>query len=166
MSRPRWHQRWKPASSGRWPDPVNDLKNRLGLSSQVLARALRDLERDGLIDRRVYAEVPVRVEYSPTPLGAARYYEEGCLPYAPGLADALRHDLGLHGRERLLDVGCGPGTIARLLAPLFEAVVGLDPDPGMLAEAARLGAEAALPQRPGCKNGLRPCLRAWDSFGS
>jgi SAM-dependent methyltransferase len=78
--------------------------------------------------------------------GAARYYEEGRLPYAPGLADALRHDLGLHGRGRLLDVGCGPGTIARRLAPLFEAVVGLDPDPGMLAEAARLGAAAGLPQ--------------------
>ena len=51
------------------PTRFNDLKNRLGVSSQVLARALRDLERDGLIDRRVYAEVPVRVEYSLTALG-------------------------------------------------------------------------------------------------
>jgi DNA-binding HxlR family transcriptional regulator len=51
------------------PTRFNDLKNHLGVSSQVLARALRDLERDGLIDRRVYAEVPVRVEYSLTPLG-------------------------------------------------------------------------------------------------
>jgi SAM-dependent methyltransferase len=76
--------------------------------------------------------------------GAARYYEEGRLPYAPGLADVLRHELGLDGRGRLLDVGCGPGTIARRLAPLFEAVVGLDPDPGMLAEAARLGAAAGI----------------------
>jgi SAM-dependent methyltransferase len=72
--------------------------------------------------------------------GAARYYEAGRLPYAPGLADALAGELGLDGRGRLLDVGCGPGTIARRLAPLFEAVVGLDPDPGMLAEAARLAA--------------------------
>jgi SAM-dependent methyltransferase len=68
------------------------------------------------------------------------------LPYAPGLADALADDLGLDGRGRLLDVGCGPGTIARRLAPLFEAVVGLDPDPGMLAEAARLAAAAGIVQ--------------------
>lgn len=72
--------------------------------------------------------------------GAAGHYEQGRLPYAPGLADALKRDLGLDGRGRLLDVGCGPGTVARRLAPLFEAVVGLDPDPGMLAEAARLAA--------------------------
>jgi DNA-binding HxlR family transcriptional regulator len=53
------------------PTRFNDLKNRLGVSSQVLARALRDLERDGLIDRRVYAEVPTRVEYSLTALGGS-----------------------------------------------------------------------------------------------
>jgi SAM-dependent methyltransferase len=76
--------------------------------------------------------------------GAAGYYEQGRLPYAPGLADALAHDLGLDGRGRLLDVGCGPGTVARRLAPLFEAVVGLDPDPGMLAEAARLAASEGV----------------------
>jgi DNA-binding HxlR family transcriptional regulator len=51
------------------PTRFNDLKNRLGVSSQVLARVLRDLERDGLINRRVYAEVPARVEYSLTTLG-------------------------------------------------------------------------------------------------
>jgi DNA-binding HxlR family transcriptional regulator len=51
------------------PTRFNDLKKRLGISSQVLARVLRELERDGLIDRRMYAEVPVRVEYSLTRLG-------------------------------------------------------------------------------------------------
>jgi len=56
------------------------------------------------------------------------------------------HDLGLDGHGRLLDVGCGPGTIARRLAPLFEAVTGLDPDPEMLAEAARLSAAEGIPQ--------------------
>jgi DNA-binding Lrp family transcriptional regulator len=48
----------------------NDLEARLGLSSQVLTRVLRQLERDGLIKRQLYAQVPVRVEYSLTPLGA------------------------------------------------------------------------------------------------
>src|SRR5262245_8554986 len=41
----------------------------------------------------------------------------------------------------MLDVGCGPGTVARRLAHLFQAVVGLDPDPGMLDEAERLASE-------------------------
>jgi len=76
--------------------------------------------------------------------GTAEYYEEGRFPYAPGLGDALARDLGLDGRGRLLDVGCGPGTVARRLAPLFEAIVGLDPDPGMLAEAARLAAAEGI----------------------
>ncbi len=37
-----------------------------GISNTVLAGALRELERDGLVTRREYLEVPVRVEYSPT----------------------------------------------------------------------------------------------------
>ena len=35
-------------------------------SNTVLASALRELERDGLVTRQEYLEVPVRVEYSPT----------------------------------------------------------------------------------------------------
>jgi ubiquinone/menaquinone biosynthesis C-methylase UbiE len=72
--------------------------------------------------------------------GAASYYEQGRLPYAPGLADALARGLALDGQGRLLDVGCGPGTVTLVLAPLFEAVVGLDPDPEMLAFASRAAA--------------------------
>lgn len=75
--------------------------------------------------------------------GAAEYYERGRLPYAPGLADSVAGQLDLDGHGRLLDVGCGPGTVALLLAPRFEAVVGLDPDADMLerasASAVRLG---------------------------
>jgi ubiquinone/menaquinone biosynthesis C-methylase UbiE len=69
--------------------------------------------------------------------GAAAYYQQGRLPYAPGLADAFARSLGLDGRGRLLDVGCGPGTVTLRLAPLFEAVVGLDPDAEMLVQASR-----------------------------
>jgi diadenosine tetraphosphate (Ap4A) HIT family hydrolase/ubiquinone/menaquinone biosynthesis C-methylase UbiE len=75
--------------------------------------------------------------------GTAGYYEQGRLPYAPGLADAFARSLALDGQGRLLDVGCGPGTVTLRLAPLFEAVVGLDPDPGMLARASRAAAGRA-----------------------
>lgn len=76
--------------------------------------------------------------------GAAEYYEQGRLPYAPGLADALAQSLGLDGRGRLLDVGCGPGTVTLRLAPLFDAAVGLDPDPNMLAVASRMATERGI----------------------
>ncbi|MGW3076294.1 MULTISPECIES: class I SAM-dependent methyltransferase [unclassified Kitasatospora] len=72
--------------------------------------------------------------------GTAAHYTRGRLPYAPGLAEALGEELGLDGRGRLLDVGCGPGTLALGLAHLFGEVVGVDPDAGMIAEARRVGA--------------------------
>jgi DNA-binding HxlR family transcriptional regulator len=40
-----------------------------GVSKKVMTGSLRALERDGLVARKIEAEVPVRVEYSLTPLG-------------------------------------------------------------------------------------------------
>ena len=47
-----------------------ELKKSIGTVSQkVLAAQLRDMERNGLVNRKVYPEVPPRVEYSLTELG-------------------------------------------------------------------------------------------------
>ncbi|AQT79413.1 transcriptional regulator [Mycolicibacterium litorale] len=40
-----------------------------GISERVLAKQLRELEADGIVERRVFAEVPPRVEYSLTEYG-------------------------------------------------------------------------------------------------
>lgn len=76
--------------------------------------------------------------------GTARYYEQGRLPYAPGLPDAFTSAIGADGSGRLLDVGCGPGRMALLVAGHYRAVVGLDSDADMLAEARHLAEERAI----------------------
>ncbi|MBR4697716.1 MAG: helix-turn-helix transcriptional regulator [Candidatus Methanomethylophilaceae archaeon] len=40
-----------------------------GISQKVLTQKLREMESDNLLERRVYAEVPPKVEYSLTELG-------------------------------------------------------------------------------------------------
>lgn len=53
------------------PVRFNALKRRLqGISQKMLGHTLKQLERNGLVDRRAFATVPVTVEYSLTPLGA------------------------------------------------------------------------------------------------
>lgn len=71
--------------TGGTPRRFNELRRAIeGISQKMLTQSLRDLERDGLIARTVYAEVPPRVEYALTPLG-----ETLCLPIA-GLGEWAR----------------------------------------------------------------------------
>jgi SAM-dependent methyltransferase len=85
------------------------------------------------------------VDYDPTQFrGAARYYRQGRPPYSAKLGEVLARELGLDGSGHLLDVGSGPGTVGLLLAPLFESVTLLEPDPEMLAEARTCAAAERL----------------------
>ncbi|KXL46752.1 hypothetical protein M433DRAFT_173668 [Acidomyces richmondensis BFW] len=56
--------------------------------------------------------------------------------YPPSLYNAI---LAYHrGPRRLcLDLGCGPGTVSRALAPHFSRVIGTDPSPNMITQARK-----------------------------
>lgn len=52
------------------PVRFTELRERIGgVAPKVLTQTLRRLERDGILDRTVYAEVPPRVEYKLTKVG-------------------------------------------------------------------------------------------------
>ncbi len=52
------------------PDRFNSIKSRVeGISQRMLTQTLRDLERDGFVNRKVYPEVPVKVVYKLTAMG-------------------------------------------------------------------------------------------------
>ncbi|WP_137391705.1 winged helix-turn-helix transcriptional regulator [Rhodoligotrophos defluvii] len=54
------------------PVRFGELRRRMpGISEKMLIQQLRELEADGLVHREVFHQVPPRVEYSVTPLGAS-----------------------------------------------------------------------------------------------
>ncbi|MDG1076372.1 MAG: helix-turn-helix domain-containing protein [Planktotalea sp.] len=47
----------------------NELKRNLGISQRMLSLTLKELERDGLVNRTYYPTIPPKVEYNLTELG-------------------------------------------------------------------------------------------------
>jgi len=71
-----------------------------GVTAQVLTRSLRDLQRDGIVARRYFPEVPPRVEYALTDLGLTMCGPVNAVrAWAEKYADAIQaaraaHDAG------------------------------------------------------------------------
>lgn len=110
---------------------------------------------DSPLNRRLGRTMPEDWSWDETLFaGTAEFYARGRVPYPAELQRVFVGALGVDGAGRLLDVGCGPGTVALILAPFFREVVGVDADRGMIAEATRVSGELRL------KNVSWVCMRA------
>ena len=88
---------------------------------------------------------------------AAAHYLAGRPGYAPRLIRRVAELCTLGAADRVLDLGCGPGQLAKALAPFVGAVVGIDPEPEMLRLAER-DAPANVQFLEGSSYGLEPDL--------
>ncbi|MFD1147389.1 class I SAM-dependent methyltransferase [Saccharothrix hoggarensis] len=74
----------------------------------------------------------------------ADYYHRYRRGYPPEAIDAVAGAFGLTADDTAVDLGCGTGQLALPLAARLRAVVGVDPEPDMLAHARRAAAEQGL----------------------
>jgi len=72
--------------------------------------------------------------------GTAKYYSQFRAPYARAAFDFIVETNELSEKARVLDLGCGPGSIAIPLSCTVAEVVAIDPDGEMIAEGRRLAA--------------------------
>lgn len=93
------------------------------------------------------AYVPVAAEksFSSYTQDQGASYAQNRPGYHPSLYQTIiDHHTATGGQlNTLLDVGCGPGTAARALAPHFAHAIGLDPSAGMINNARSLAGAAA-----------------------
>jgi DNA-binding HxlR family transcriptional regulator len=79
------------------PLRFTELRDGIGrVAPKVLTQTLRRLERDGLLTREVFAEVPPRVEYTLTPMGRSLIspisaVTEWAETHMPAISQAQQH---------------------------------------------------------------------------
>ncbi len=76
--------------------------------------------------------------------GAAEDYVRFRPPYAPEAIEHVIVAFGLGRADRVLDLGCGPGTLTLPFAAVAGEVVAMDPDAGMLTEGRRQALAAGV----------------------
>lgn len=53
------------------PKRFNEIESSLPISGRLLSERLKELEKEGIVERTVFSEVPIRVEYNLTDKGLA-----------------------------------------------------------------------------------------------
>lgn len=91
---------------------------------------------------------------------SARFYLTGRPAYAQRAIDRVAERVSLTPGSGVLDLGCGPGQLAVAFAHYSDHVLGLDPEPQMLAVAAELAGAHGVAVRfaQGSSFDLRPEL--------
>jgi ubiquinone/menaquinone biosynthesis C-methylase UbiE len=74
----------------------------------------------------------------------ARTYAARREPYPPAFFAAVAKALKLEGHEALIDLGTGPGLLALGFAPYVGRILGVDPEPAMVAEARHAAAASQI----------------------
>ena len=77
------------------------------ISEKVLTQTLRAMERDGLVVRRVHAEVPPRVEYALSPLGATMAPPRSIRPRRRSASGCAGRSAASRSRTRSAALGSG-----------------------------------------------------------
>lgn len=75
---------------------------------------------------------------------AVPHYAVGRPAYSERLAAWLARETGLGAASRVLDLGCGPGSLTLLLARHCGTAIGIDPDAAMIAAGSEAAATAGL----------------------
>jgi DNA-binding HxlR family transcriptional regulator len=96
----------------------NELRGRVdGISQRMLTVTLRGMERDGLLTRKVYPEVPPRVEYTLTKLGRTlRQLVRGLVDWSGAHlveVDAARAAYDARNRQSAKPIPLGRPTLVR-----------------------------------------------------
>jgi DNA-binding HxlR family transcriptional regulator len=96
----------------------NELRGRVdGISQRMLTVTLRGMERDGLVTRNVYPEVPPRVEYTLTKLGRTlRQLVRGLVDWSGAHlveVDAARTAYDARNRRSAKPIPLGRPTLVR-----------------------------------------------------
>ena len=65
-------------------------------------------------------------------------------PYPAAFFAAAADALKLSGREALVDLGTGPGVLALGFAPYVQRILGVDPEPAMVAAARKAATQARV----------------------
>jgi 2-polyprenyl-3-methyl-5-hydroxy-6-metoxy-1,4-benzoquinol methylase len=95
---------------------------------------------------------------------AIPHYVTGRPPYSERLLQWLAREVALTPASRVLDLGCGPGSLTLALARLSDTTIAIDPDAAMIAagEKSALDAGLKIVWRVGSSFDLGPDLAPLD----